>query len=214
MITSSACCACQIAITITLILWTPLFACQVRFVPSKSERWPSEPRPDLNIGPRSSQCRDARSVKPRERHPGPVRERIESETGRRRERRRTGATGRIRGSHRCRPSTDAAPRLNRRLDRRPAVRAQLGTHAILAPWRGGRVAEGAALEKRYTASPYRGFESRPLRQPNDAALSRIPILSRSCLCLAHPGNRYGGSSSSWRGARVADWARLESACPG
>lgn len=30
-------------------------------------------------------------------------------------------------------------------------------------WRGGRVVECAGLEIRYTVSPYRGFESLPLR---------------------------------------------------
>lgn len=31
-------------------------------------------------------------------------------------------------------------------------------------WRGGRVVEGAALEKQYAVYPYREFESLPLRQ--------------------------------------------------
>jgi hypothetical protein len=38
-----------------------------------------------------------------------------------------------------------------------------------SPRRGGRVVEGAALEKRYTVTPYRGFESRPLRHQCDRA---------------------------------------------
>src|SRR4051794_11526971 len=42
---------------------------------------------------------------------------------------------------------------------------------------GGRVVEGARLESEYTAKPYRGFESLPLRQPRRLRLSDDPQLA-------------------------------------
>src|SRR4051794_2272191 len=42
---------------------------------------------------------------------------------------------------------------------------------------GGRVVEGARLESEYTAKPYRGFESLPLRHSRPFALSDDPELA-------------------------------------
>src|SRR5438552_14571387 len=42
---------------------------------------------------------------------------------------------------------------------------------------GGRVVEGARLESEYTAKPYRGFESLPLRQRCSIAVRTSPPLS-------------------------------------
>src|SRR5690606_23881640 len=41
--------------------------------------------------------------------------------------------------------------------------------------RGGRVVEGARLESEYTAKPYRGFESLPLRQFFPQAIETLAI---------------------------------------
>jgi hypothetical protein len=49
---------------------------------------------------------------------------------------------------------------------------------------GGRVVEGARLESEYTAKPYRGFESLPLRQ---LIVLPDPLLSRKS--LEHRGYR-------------------------
>src|SRR4051812_40869658 len=40
---------------------------------------------------------------------------------------------------------------------------------------GGRVVEGARLESEYTAKPYRGFESLPLRQPAAKLVAPTPV---------------------------------------
>ena len=49
----------------------------------------------------------------------------------------------------------------------PAKR--LGRAFIQCMRSGGRVVEGARLESEYTAKPYRGFESLPLRQSSPDA---------------------------------------------
>ena len=41
-------------------------------------------------------------------------------------------------------------------------------------WKGGRVVECTALERRHTEIPYRGFESLPFRQNTDPEASQAP----------------------------------------
>ena len=53
------------------------------------------------------------------------------------------------------------------------------------------MAEGAALEKRYTVTPYRGFESRPLRH-NDSGANGNNAASQKRLCrqkVSDSGNK-------------------------
>src|SRR5690606_35315373 len=47
--------------------------------------------------------------------------------------------------------------------------------------RGGRVAEGAPLLREYTVTPYRGFESLPLRHSPNSAYSLRRLFGPSCL---------------------------------
>jgi hypothetical protein len=56
--------------------------------------------------------------------------------------------------------------------------------------RGGRAVEGARLELVYTATPYRGFESLPLRHPPSRG-TRYGVMPRrsetktGCLCIVY-----------------------------
>lgn len=48
-------------------------------------------------------------------------------------------------------------------------------------WKGGRVVECTALERRHTEIPYRGFESLPFRQNTDPEASQAPGFFFICL---------------------------------
>lgn len=73
--------------------------------------------------------------------------------------------------------------------------------------------DGAALEKRWAAMS-RGFESHPLRRTGSHAIWFICLTnatrSNTLICGCLLGNKR--IALYWRGAGVADQARLESAC--
>ncbi len=46
--------------------------------------------------------------------------------------------------------------------------------------------EGAALEKRYTVTPYRGFESRPLRHNITRISFHPPFIPKKPKAIIHP----------------------------
>ena len=52
-------------------------------------------------------------------------------------------------------------------------------------WKGGRVVECTALERRHTEIPYRGFESLPFRQNTDPEASQAPGFSLFTLSTKH-----------------------------
>ena len=69
---------------------------------------------------------------------------------------------------------------------------------------GGRVVEGARLESEYTAKPYRGFESLPLRQSADTRTSApAPIGPNGTIAGTKPIFS-GGCAGNWSDDRSQD----------